>query len=67
MLQNAQPAINAKMKRFDPKTRESALDIITPFWENSFTPQISHQMVNPHGPKLAPGETKVGKVVADQT
>ena len=62
MLQNEH---HAKMKRFDPKTRESALEIITPYLDNNFTPQISHQMVDPHGPKLALGETEAGKVVAD--
>lgn len=62
MLQNAQ---HANMERFDPKTKEKALDIITPYLENAFTPQISCQMVDPCGPKLALGKTEAGKVVAD--
>ncbi|KAF6217523.1 hypothetical protein HO133_006861 [Letharia lupina] len=62
MLQNAQ---QAKMKRFEPKTRKSALDIIIPYLENEFTPHISRQMVDPRGPKLPLGETEAGKVVAD--
>lgn len=53
------------MRRFHPKTNEAALEIITPFLENKFTPKISHQMVDPDGPKLALGETEAGKVVAE--
>lgn len=55
----------AKMKRFDPKTREKALDIITPYLENKFTLKISRQMADPRGPKLALGDTDAGKIVAD--
>ena len=56
---------HAKMKRFDPKTRETALDIITPYLENKFTLKISRQMADPRGPKLALGDTDAGKIVAD--
>ena len=62
MLQNTQ---HANMERFDPKTQKTALDIITPFLEKTFTPQISCQMADPCGPNLALGETEAGKVVAD--
>ncbi len=62
MLRSPQPA---KMKRFDPKTRKTALDIITPYLNNQFTLQISRQMADPDGPKLALGETKAGMVIAD--
>lgn len=62
MLDNAQ---HATMERFDPKTRARALEIITPYLRNKFTPQISQQMVDPQGPKLALGETEAGKVIAD--
>ena len=55
----------ASMKRFDPKTRERALDIITPCLENQFTLKISLQMADPRGPKLALGRTDAGKIVAD--
>ena len=56
----------AKMKRFDPKTGEKALDIITPYLKTKFTLQISRQMADPHGPKLALGDTDAGKPVADK-
>ena len=56
---------DAKMKRFDPKTRENALDIITPYLKTKFTLQISRQMADPRGPKLALGDTDAGKIVAD--
>ena len=56
---------DAKMKRFDPKTRERALDIITPYLKNQFTLKISRQMADPRGPKLALGDTDAGKIVAD--
>ena len=56
---------NAKMERFDPKTRETALKIVTPYLGNRFTLQISREMANPHGPKLALGDTEAGKVVAE--
>ena len=55
----------AKMMRFHPKTKESALKIITPYLKNKFTLYISYEMVDPHGPKLALGETRAGKIVAD--
>lgn len=62
MLQGAQ---QAKMMRFEPKTQERALEIIEPYLNNQFTPQITTQMVDPEGPKLALGETEAGKVVVD--
>lgn len=55
----------AKMMRFEPKSQESALAIIEPYLNNKFTPQISTQMVDPKGPKLALGKTEAGKIVAD--
>ncbi|MCJ1263811.1 hypothetical protein MMC22_003681 [Lobaria immixta] len=57
--------MNADMKRFDPKTKKRALEIIIPYLDQKFTPQISHQMVAPDGPKLPLGETEAGKVVVD--
>lgn len=57
--------MNADMQRFDPKTKKSALDIIIPYLDRKFTPQISHQMVAPDGPKLSLGETEAGQVVVD--
>ncbi|MCJ1344274.1 hypothetical protein MMC31_002477 [Peltigera leucophlebia] len=62
MLDNAQ---HASMERFHPRTKSRALEIITPYLKNSFTPQISQQMVDPRGPKLPLGETEAGKVIAD--
>ncbi len=62
MLQGAQ---RAKMMRFEPKSQESALTIIEPYLNNKFTPEISTQMVDPKGPKLALGETEAGKIVVD--
>ena len=57
---------HATMKRFDPKTKGRALDIITPFLNNRFTLQITCEMVDPSGPKLALGETTAGKDVTDR-
>ena len=57
---------HAEIKRFDPSTKATALEIITPYLENKFTPQICRQMADPRGPKLALGETGAGKIVADQ-
>ena len=51
--------------RFPPKTKESALEIITPYLKNKFTLHISREMADPHGPKLALRDTEAGKVVAD--
>ena len=62
MLQSPQ---QAKMERFHPKTKERALEIITPYLKNKFTLHISRDMVHPLGPKLALGDTEAGKVVAD--
>ena len=55
----------ASMARFDPKSKGKALEIIKPHLDKSFAPHISMQMVDPHGPKLALGETDAGKVVAE--
>lgn len=60
MLGNAQ---HARMAR--PKTRASALEIILPYLNNKFTPQISQEMVDPQGPKLPLEKTEAGKVIAD--
>ena len=65
MLQNEQPHHNAAIRRFDPKSKGTALDIIKRYLVNRFTPHISEQMVSPKGPKLSLGETGAGKVVAD--
>lgn len=65
MLGNGTNERHARMERFHPKTRERALQIITPYLHNKFTPKISQQMVDPHGPKLRLGETEAGKVIAD--
>lgn len=65
MLCNGTDERHARMERFHPKTRERALEIITPYLHNKFTPKISQQMVDPHGPKLRLGETEAGKVIAD--
>ena len=56
---------NAKMKRFDPKTKAKALEIITPYLNRKFTLKISRQMADPRGLRLALGDTEAGKVVAD--
>lgn len=55
----------ANMRRFDPNTKETALDIILPYLKTKFTPLITEQMVSPEGPKLTLGETEAGKVVSD--
>lgn len=54
------------MERFDPKTKERALEIILPFLKAKSTLQISREMVDPNGPKLALGNTKAGKLIANQ-
>ena len=64
MLQHDQQH-HATMRRFHPKSKAVALEIIKPFLENSFVPDIAKQMADPHGPKLALGQTEAGKVVAD--
>ena len=64
MLQERQHQC-ATMKRFDPKSKGRALEIIKPYLGKAFTPQITRQMVDPKGPKLSLGETEAGKVVAD--
>lgn len=65
MLQEGQPHPEATMRRFDPKSQATALDIIKPYLKNKFTLHISKQMADPKGPKLPLGETDAGKVVAD--
>ena len=65
MLQNGRPDENARIRRFDPKTKKTAIDIITPYLKGKFTPHLAEQMVSPRGPKLALGETEAGKVVSD--
>ena len=55
----------ASMVRFDPKSKGKALEIIKPHFNKSFAPEISIQMVDPHGPRLALGETDAGRVVAE--
>ena len=62
MLQSPQ---HARMERFHPKTKEKALEIITPYLEKKFTLHLSREMADPRGPKLALGDTEAGKVVAD--
>lgn len=65
MLRNDRPNENARIMRFDPKTKQTAIDIITPYLKTKFIPHIAEQMVSPTGPKLALGETEAGKVVSD--
>ena len=67
ILPNKKQDINhsGAMKRFEPKTKATALSIILPFLPRKFIPEISRQMVDPNGPKLALGETETGKVVAE--
>ena len=55
----------ATMTRFDPKTKATALGIITPFLGNKFTLQITREMADPEGPKLALGQTRAGKLVTN--
>ena len=62
MLRHAR---HASVARFDPKSKGKALEIIKKHLNKSFAPQISMQMVDPHGPRLALGETDAGKVVAE--
>ena len=56
---------HATMERFDPKTPERALQIITPYLKKTFTLHISREMADPRGPRLALGDTEAGKVVAE--
>ena len=51
------------MMRFDPKSKERALEIIMPFLDTKFVLQISQQIVDPKGPRLALGDTEAGKVL----
>lgn len=63
MLENG--SHEASLRRFDPKTKDSALNIISPFLEERFTPQITREMVGRDSPKLALGGTGAGKLVVD--
>lgn len=65
MLQSETNQPDATLRRFDPKSKGIALDIIKLYLENSFVPHMAEQMVNPNGPKLALGETEAGKHLAD--
>ena len=62
MLRHAR---QASVARFDPKSKGKALEIIKTHLNKSFALQISMQMVDPRGPRLALGETDAGKVVAE--
>ena len=59
------PHQNANIRRFDPKSKGTALEIIYPYLENAFVPDITKQMVHPQGPKLALGKTGAGEIVAN--
>lgn len=65
MLETGEPTLNANFRRYDPKKKECALDIIKPYLKNRFTAEISEQMVAPEGPKLPLGKTKAGKLVTE--
>ena len=56
---------HATFSRFDPKSKWKALEIIRPYLKTGFTPQISKEMVDPKGPKLALNETTAGQIVYD--
>jgi hypothetical protein len=58
-------AHQATMMRFDPRSKGRALEIIKPHLKKRFAPQISVQMVDEDGPKMALGDTDAGKIVAD--
>lgn len=62
MLKNSH---SASMKRFHPKSKGSALEIIKPHLRRRFDPLISEEMVKEGGPMLSLGETKAGQLVAD--
>ena len=65
MLQTGQLTRNADFRRYFPKSKECALDIIKPYLRNKFTAEISKQMVAPRGPKLPLDKTEAGKLVAE--
>ncbi|KAL9608269.1 MAG: hypothetical protein Q9167_006893 [Letrouitia subvulpina] len=65
MLQTGQHTHNATLRRYSPKSKECALDIIKPYLRNKFTAEISKQMVASRGPKLPLGKTEAGKLVAE--
>jgi hypothetical protein len=56
---------HADMRRFDPKSKGTALDIIKRYLDNDFTTQLSEQMLGGHGPRLALGDTDAGKVIME--
>jgi hypothetical protein len=60
-----QTANSATMARFEERTRGQALAMIKPMLTKKFAPQISVQMVDDNGPRLALGETDAGMIVAD--
>ena len=62
MLNNSR---QAKMERFDPKSKGTALALIKPFLKRDFHPKVVLQMADPKGPRLTLGETDAGKVVYD--
>lgn len=62
MLNNSH---QASMKRFNPKSKGTALEIIKPHLRRRFEPLISVQMVKDGGPKMSLGETNAGQIVAD--
>jgi hypothetical protein len=53
----------ADMKRFG-NTQDSALEIINPYLNDGFVPQLTHEMVDPTGPKHTIGATKAGQQVS---
>ncbi|KAI4258488.1 MAG: hypothetical protein L6R42_005069 [Xanthoria sp. 1 TBL-2021] len=61
MLKNSH---QASIRRFEPKSKGQALDIIKPHLKRSFEALISEQMVKDGGPKLSLGETSAGQIVA---
>lgn len=65
MLQTGQLTHDATLRRYSPKSKECALDIIKPYLRNKFTAKISKQMVARRGPKLPLGKTEAGKLVAE--
>jgi hypothetical protein len=54
----------AEMKRF-ANTQDSALEIIDPYLIDGFVPQLTHEMVDPAGPKHALGATKAGQQISE--
>ena len=54
----------ADMKRF-ANTQDSALEIIEPYLTDGFVPQLTHEMVDPAGPKHALGATSAGQQISE--